>query len=209
MIVIDKLASSLGQRDEQPNIALAKEIAATNDTAAVKELVDLLDHKKKNIRFDAIKALYEAGEIKPELLAPYLSKFIDLLGTKDNRMQWGAMSAISAIAPLGADEIYEALPLIIKTADQGSVITRDKYVLILSKLGTVKQYNEEVYTLLEEQVLKAPINQLPMYAEKTTEILTPTTRDRFVAAVKSRMEDVEQESKLKRLEKVLKKAMKQ
>ncbi|MCJ8014116.1 hypothetical protein MUG84_20600 [Paenibacillus sp. KQZ6P-2] len=42
MTIIDKLATSLGRKDEGPNQELAKDIANRDDRGAVQELVDNL-----------------------------------------------------------------------------------------------------------------------------------------------------------------------
>lgn len=68
MSVIDKLATSLGRRDENPNIELAKQIAAANNKKAVAELVEYLNDKSKDIRHDCIKTIYEIGYLKPQLI---------------------------------------------------------------------------------------------------------------------------------------------
>ena len=39
MTILNKLACSLGRRDEVPNQELAEQIVAANDAAAVKELI--------------------------------------------------------------------------------------------------------------------------------------------------------------------------
>ncbi len=58
MNVIQKLASSLNRRDEVPNQELAKQIAGKNDKKAVKELIDNLANKSRDIENDCIKVLY-------------------------------------------------------------------------------------------------------------------------------------------------------
>src|SRR4051794_31143598 len=117
MSVIDKLASSMGRRDEVPNQRLAKQIASNNDTLAVKELVENLDNKNKNIQSDCIKTLYEIGEQKPELISQYVKTFINLLDCKNNRMQWGAMSAISSVVNENPKAIYASLAKIVEAGD--------------------------------------------------------------------------------------------
>jgi hypothetical protein len=63
-----------------------------------------------------------------------MKSFSDLLSNKDNRMQWGAMTALHAIAPVKPQEMRELLPALAEVADKGSVITRDQFVAILVKL---------------------------------------------------------------------------
>ena len=67
MSVLNKLASAVGRGDEAPNIALANEIAAQQDHAAVRELVEHLDDNDKAISSDCIKVLYEVGGLQPDL----------------------------------------------------------------------------------------------------------------------------------------------
>src|SRR5262245_35715485 len=98
MRVIDKLAISLNRRDEVPNQELAQKIVAIGDQSAVKELIDNLASKNKGIQHDCIKVLYEIGERKPDLIATYHKEFGSLLESKDNRLVWGAMTALHMIA---------------------------------------------------------------------------------------------------------------
>ena len=55
MSVLDKLASALGRRDELPNQTLAQAIIKKEDAKAVKELVDNLQNKNKDIQSDLFK----------------------------------------------------------------------------------------------------------------------------------------------------------
>jgi hypothetical protein len=208
MTVLNKLASSLGRKDEEPNNDLAREIAASGDKAAVKELIDALQQKKRDIQSDAIKTLYELGDIKPALLADYIDEFAALLTSKNNRLQWGGMAALSAVTLENPKALYTLLPQILDAAEKGSVITRDETVKILSKLGTVKEYNQDVFDLLNEQLLKAPVNQFAMYAEYTFPIVSKKNKEAFIDTLKARLGGIDQESKQKRINKILKKAEK-
>src|SRR5690349_22821742 len=49
-------------------------------------------------RSDSIKVLYEIGTEKPALIAKHSQVFTKLLQSKNNRMQWGAMAALDAVA---------------------------------------------------------------------------------------------------------------
>ena len=206
MSILTKLASALGRRDEEPNVELGKEIAANNDKAAVKELVAALQHKSKDIQADAIKALYEAGEQKPALVAGYANDFIALLDSKNNRMQWGAMTALSSMAAENPKVIYEALGKIATVAEKGTVITKDHYAKILTRLGTVKAYADDCFALLIELLQSAPVNQLPTYAENAMPLVTDKNRAVFLKTLIARLGDLEEQpTKYKRLEKVIKK----
>src|SRR5689334_1070364 len=97
MSILPKLAYSLGQRDEKPNVELAKQIVGKKDKKAVAELVEHLSDKKKDIAHDCIKVIYEIGALEPKLIAPYAKEFMAQLDSKNNRMQWGAMTALGSI----------------------------------------------------------------------------------------------------------------
>lgn len=205
MTVIEQLASVQGRRDEAPNVELAARIVAAKDKGAVKELVALLRHKSKDIQSDSIKVLYEVGEQAPSLIAGHAAAFIDLLEHKNNRLQWGAMTALDALTGEDPKRIYAALPAILKVADAGSVITKDHAVNILIKLCANKTYQKAAFSLLLEQLNDAPTNQLPMYAERAIPIINDSNKKPFIAVLTARLDEFDKESKRKRVEKVIKK----
>ncbi|HPG07436.1 MAG TPA: hypothetical protein PKY06_10840 [Saprospiraceae bacterium] len=201
--LIGLLASGQGRRDEAPNIALAQQIAMHADELAVAGLVLLLQHKKNDIKNDAIKVLYEVGELKPHLLKPHLDAFLGILTGKNNRLQWGAMTAIRTLTPDNPAVIYAKLPVILLVADHGSVITRDQAVMILIALAGREQYHQDAIALLLEQLTKSPENQLPMYAERSLPILVREDYADFTQVLEMRLPDMESHTKKKRVEKVI------
>lgn len=205
MTIIDKLASSLNRKDEGPNQELAKYIADRDDREAVKELVNNLSNSDKKIQSDCIKVLYEIGDLKPSLVAEYSKTFIALLDHGNNRLVWGAMTALDAITLENPEAIYLALAKIVDIANKGSVITKDHGVNILIKLCSVKQYADHAFTLLIEQLKRCPTNQLPMYAENAVSIINDTNKALFIQTLFSRLDDIEKDTKRKRVEKVIKK----
>lgn len=205
MTIIDKLATSLNRRDEVPNQILAQEISDHDDKKGVKELIDNLSNKSKDIQNDCIKVLYEIGERKPDLIAGYTNEFIKLLTHKNNRLQWGAMSALDAITLERPKEIYSLLTKIVEAADKGSVITKDHAVNILIKLCSIKQYADQAFSLLREQLLNSPTNQLPMYAERAVPVINDKNKEAFIKALLSRFDEIDKDTKRKRIEKVIKK----
>lgn len=208
MSVIPKLATSLGRRDEVPNQELAAEVARDEDAVAIGELAASLSSKNKGIRHDCIKVLYEIGYLKPQLIADFQDQFLFLLDSKDNRMQWGAMIALGRIAGEKSEEIFASLGRIIDAAEKGSVITRDHCVNILISLAAREEYSDKTFPLLLEQLIKCPTNQLPMYAENALPAISGGNKVRFIGALARRLDEIEKESKRKRVEKVIKRAEK-
>jgi hypothetical protein len=204
MSVLDKIATSLNRQDEVPNQELAENIALENNQKAVEELINNLKNPDKNIQSDCIKVLYEIGERKPSLIALYANEFITLLNNNNNRLIWGAMTALDAITSEKPSTIYRELSKIIEASKKGSVITKDHAVNILIKLCSVKQYSDEAFTLLIEQLKSCPINQLPMYSENSAKIINSKSKaEVFVCVLSSRLDQIEKESKRKRIEKVI------
>ncbi len=209
--VMARLAHALGRRDEVPNVELAEALALRPDGAAVQVLVDHLADKNAAIRSDCIKVLYELGERKPAQIAPHVEVFLTLLAAKDNRLQWGAMTALSAIAmgQLQHEILARHVDRFVDAADQGSVITRDRAVLTLAALAANAKHSKRALPLLFDQVLRSPVNQLPMYAEATLPVIGKKDRARFVEILEVRMSEALPPAKRKRLENVLKKLAKQ
>ena len=210
MRAIALLASSLGRRDELPNIAIAEAIVKKDGVRAVSELVTVLEGKDKALRSDALKALYEVGYRKPDLIAAHLPVFVDLPGSKDNRMVCGAIPpgrdrscAVDAIAGVRPKEVIAALPKMMAAVDKGSVITRDHAVGAMVKLAMDKKYAVKVMPLLHEQLRICPTNQLPMYAEWVATVTTVPHAKATGAILSRRLVDIAQPPKRKRIEKVL------
>jgi hypothetical protein len=208
MTVLDKLASTIGRRDTEPNKDLAEQIVAKNDKAAIKELVVNLSNKDKNIQSDCIKVLYEVGERKPELIAEYDKEFLELLSNKNNRLVWGAMTALDCIASINSKGIYKNLALILKISDTSSVITKDHAIGILTKIAAVKEYKDNALTLLLDQFKTAATNQLPMYTENVLPVIEDKYKKDFIKTLTSRLADIEKDTKRNRVEKVIKKLSK-
>lgn len=203
MSILPFLASAQLRRDEQPNIELAQRIADENNMLAVEELIENLHNQSKDIRYDCIKTLYEIGAREPALIQDYVPNFLALLQHKDNRLKWGGMTALSTLVQLKPQEIFDALGNIILAADQGTVVTRDHCVKIMAQLAQLDTYREDVVPMLIEQVLASPVNQLPMYAELTAPAIDQHFQAEFLAALQTRLADLDLEPKRRRLEKIL------
>jgi len=85
------------------------------------------------------------------------------------------------------------------------VITKDYAVNILIRLCSVKQYAEEAFQLLIEQLSNSPDNQLPMYAERAIPIINNNNKKLFIKTLSERLSDIDKDTKRKRIEKVIKK----
>lgn len=205
MSAIAQLATSMGRADEQPNIALAESIAAEKNMAAIRELVEVLNGKDKPLKSDALKTLYEVGYRAPELIAPFIAQFKNLLANPDNRLVWGAMCAIDGIATIKPDAVFMILPQIMAAVDRGTVITRDHAVKTLTKLAAQERFARTAMPLLFEQLRTAPVNQFPMYAELVAAIVFPQDVNNMRRILEARLPELPNAAKKKRVEKALRK----
>ncbi len=198
------LASSLGRRDEGPNVELAQRIVKTEDKNAVKDLVENLSSNKSDVQADCIKVLYEIGDKKPKLISGFVRQFLTLLASKNNRLVWGAMTALDSVTLEEPALIVDNLARITEIANKGSVITRDHAVSILTKLASIRKQEAKALPLLIKQLENCPDNQLPMYAEGLPPIVNDGNRSVFMKTLALRLGGIEKESKRKRVERVMK-----
>ena len=203
--ILEQLACSTGRRDEQPNIELAEKIAARNDKAAVAELAAGLLMKGKDIPNDCIKTLYEIGARKPELISEEYKMFIALLTSKNNRMAWGAMTAVHYIAGVIPEKIYGELDKVLDAADKGSVISKDHAMGVLVELCALKGRKQDMLVLLLDRLRGAADNQFAMYAEMTAGVVDENNKAQFGDILRQRMTELPKESQQKRVAKLLKK----
>jgi hypothetical protein len=204
--ILDRLASALERNDERPNIELAEALVAKPDRKAIAVLADALSTGTVAVQNDAIKVLYEIGERAPELVAPHADAFFALLGSKNNRNVWGAMSAIDTIASVRAKDVAAHLKAILAAADKGSVIAKDKAMSTLAKLAAAGE-TKAMPALLDRLEDAAP-NQFPMYAELAAPAVAPAHKARLTTILDARLRQVEQKAKRARIEKVLHKLAK-
>lgn len=206
MSVLDKLASALERNDERPNVELAEALVAKPDKNAIAALADALTTGSVAVQNDAIKVLYEIGERAPELVASHADAFFALLGSRNNRNVWGAMSAIETIASVRAKEVAGHLKTILAAGDKGSVIAKDKAISTLAKLATAG--DAKAMPALLERLGGAALNQFPMYAELAAAAVTTPHQTKLVAILEARLKTIEQPAKRARVEKVLRKLSK-
>jgi hypothetical protein len=187
MSILNKLASALDRSDEVPNQLLAKEIAASADKAAVQELVDNLANKNKDIQSDCIKVLYEIGVIKPELIAGYVDTFVNLLGSRNNRLVWGGMTALGAVATVDTWAIAKHIDSIIRATDTGSVITQDWGIRVLATLAAKDSAAaKRIFPFLMQFLEKCPAKDVPRHAESILPAINATNRETILAVLDAR-----------------------
>ncbi len=205
MSVFNKLASSQNRNDEIPNQELAAQIIQDNDTEAVKELVVNLANKDKAIQSDCMKVLYELGQQgKPELIVPYTDTFVDFLSSKNNRLVWGAMTALGTITPFATVEIWKRIDEVIRANNAGSVITQDWGVRVVATVSAKSQeYEEKLFPYLLTFLSTCISRDVPKHGESILVAVNKDNRDTYLAVLKSREKDLKP-SQMTRIRKIYK-----
>jgi hypothetical protein len=205
MSVLNKIACMQNRKDELPNQELAQELVAGNNRAGIKEIADNLYNENKDIQSDCIKVLYEAGYLKPEIIAEYAGDFLTLLASRNNRLVWGAMLALADIAGLQAELIYENLEKVYRAMKEGSVITVDNGVKVLACVAAHKEeYNKNIFPFLLENLRKCRPKELAQHAESIFVAVNPLNQEEFLQALRAR-EDLLSKAQLTRVKKLYKK----
>ena len=186
MSSLDRLATTLGRRDEIPNIELAQSLVAARDEEGVQELVDALSRGPAPIAADAIKVLYEAGAIDPSIIAPYAAEFAALLRSRNNRMVWGAASALHAIS-LGAPEaVTPHLPTLMDAVASGSVITADRGIGAIAN-GALGDAAATEFVL--DHLRTCGAKYVPLRGEYSLGAVTAANAARFADVLEGRLDE--------------------
>ena len=208
MSTLEKLACFQNRRDEVPNQELARELAETQNREGLREIAENLWNKDKNIQADCIKVLYEIGYLSPELVADHAGDFLKLMKSKNNRLAWGAMIALSTVAALKADEIFPHAREIEQVMDKGSVITKDNGVKILALVARQNEaYRREIFPYLLNHLATCRPKDVPQHSEKSLPAVDGQNKAGFIALLEKRAADLSK-SELARVRKVIKAAEK-
>ncbi len=191
MPVLDRIAYYQERRDELPNQELAHDLAAASDREGVAEIAAHLWDRNSSIASDCLKVLYEVGYLAPELIADYTEDFFLLLSSKNNRMRWGGMIALSTVASIRADAIHAERALIIQTMKSGTVITLDAGVTTLSRVAeTSDERRGELMPFLLDRIETCRLTDVARYGEKVAVAIDLAWVERFTAVLEARLPDL-------------------
>ena len=206
MSALQRIAYYQNRRDEVPNQELARELAAKKDRKGIQEIAENLWNKNSQIQSDCLKVLYEIGYLQSELVAPYADDFLKLLHSRNNRLVWGALIALSTVADLKADAIYPHVAEIKQVTDQGSIITQDNGVKVLALVATQKAaYSKDIFPYLLHHLETCRPKDVPQHAEKSAVAVNARNKKQFVAVLEKRLVDLSG-SQAARVKKVIKEA---
>lgn len=202
MSVLHRLAHHQNRRDEIPNQELARDLAAQKDREGIREIAENLWNKDKNVQADCVKVLYEIGYIDPTLIADDADDFLRLLKSRNNRLVWGGMIALSTIAEERADFIHAHLDQILKAMNTGSVITVDNAVKALGLAASNETYRRDIFPHLLEHLRTCRPKEVAQHSEKTLPAVNASNKEEFIAVLEKRKEDLSG-AQLTRINKVI------
>ena len=206
MAVLNRIAHFQNRRDEVPNQELARELATRKDRNGIREIAQNLWNENPNVQSDCLKVLYEIGYLNPELIADYVSDFLKLLKSRNNRLVWGSMIALSTIAGLQATEIYKHYDDLTYPVDTGSVITRDNGVTVLAVVASTSDARrKKVFPYLLKHLATCRPKDVPQHAERIVVAVNTRNRAVFIKVLEKRMTDMTN-TQAARLRKVLQEA---
>ncbi len=204
MTVLNRIAFFQNRRDEVPNRELARDLAAKKDRAGIREIAEHLWDKNVNIAADCIKVLYEVGYMDPALVGGYVEDFVKLLKSRNNRLVWGGMIALTEAARANPDGVYKHLAEIKKAMDAGSVITVDSAVKALALTASANaEYNAAIFPILLKHLQTCRPKDVAQHSEKSLPAVTAANKTRFISTLEKRMEDLSA-SQVTRVKKVIK-----
>ena len=191
MSALEGIAHFQGRRDEVPNQELARKLASGRDRKGIREIAANLWNNDKNIQADCIKVLYEVGYIDPALVAPYVDDFLKLLRSRNNRLVWGGMIALAAVAPSKPDVIFAHRGEIQQVMKTGSVITVDNGVLALARAASQHaRYRRVIFPFFIRHLKTCRPKDVPQHSEKILVAVDASSKAQFVAALRSRLADL-------------------
>jgi hypothetical protein len=199
MSAVDRLACALGRRDEIPNVELAHALVSARDREGVQELVDALAKGPAPVAADAIKVLYEVGERDSSLISPYAAEFAALLTSKNNRMVWGAASALYAISLGEPRAITPHLHALMSAVTVGSVITADRGI---GAIANAALDDTTAIDFVLNHLRTCGAKYVPFRSEQALPAITARNAPQFTTVLKSRLKEQSVAGQV-RLERVL------
>ena len=191
MSVLDRIAFHQNRRDETPNQELAQELAAGQNADGIRVIAENLQNKNPNVASDCLKVLYEIGYRQPALIAPYLNDFLELLKSKNNRMVWGGMIAIAAIAAEKPDEVFNHMTEIQFVTDRGSTITIDNGIQTMAVVASSSEkYSTALFPYLLSHLGNCRTADVPRMAEKIAAAVKEKQRPVFMSVLQARLPEL-------------------
>jgi hypothetical protein len=189
--LLNRLGYLQTRRDRTPNLDLARDLAARDDKACIREIAENLRNDNKNIHGDCMNVMYEIGRVDPNLITPYAGDFIKFLKSKHHNMVEGAITALSEIAKVSPEFIFKNLAEIKRITETGSDVAVDKSISALAHTAAANgEYNKSIFPYLLQHLSSCLHKQLTERAEKILPAVNETNNSEFIKTLKKRLESL-------------------
>lgn len=206
MSVLNQISYFQNRRDEVPNQELAKDLADKKDHEGIREIAKNLWNKEKRIQADCIKVLYEIGYIDPSLIAAYTAEFLKLLKSRNNRLVWGGMTALSTVADIRAEKLFNHLQELHNAIENGTVITVDGGILTLARVASTREeFRQAIFPYILNHLKTCRPKDVPQHSEKSLMAVDESNKNDFIAVLETRIDHLSENQK-RRVKKVIKEA---
>lgn len=190
--LLNRLAHLQTRRDRTPNLDLARDLAAREDKAGIREIAQNMWNENKNIHSDCVHVMYEIGIIEPNLIEPYGEDFIKLLKSKYKDMVSGAMTALAEIAKVKPEFIFNHLDAIKKAGEAQEDATIDTSISALAHTAAAKEnYNQAILPYLLEHLSTCRPKEVPQRSERTLPAINEFNKDEFINILKKRQKNLD------------------
>ena len=201
--MLNQLASAMNRSDEIPNIDLAERLEKAQDVSGILEIATGLTMDKTTAN-DCIKVLYEIGERNPNLLIPHTEVFLDLLSSKNNRLVWGAMTALGQVTAFCPEKVFDRFDDVYAAFEKGSVITIDQSISVFASLCRANPaFEQRILPVLINHFAVCRAKEIPQHFERVAVCITPENEPLFQSVIQRRHNELT-ESQKARVNKVLK-----
>ena len=190
--LLTRLAYLQPRRDRTPNLDLARDLAAREDKAGIREIAQNMWSENKNIHSDCVHVMYEIGIIEPKFIEPYGEDFIKLLKSKYKDMVSGAMTALAEIAKVNPELIFKHLDAIKKAGEAEEDTAIDTSISTLAHTAAANEgYNKAILPYLLEHLSTCRPKETPQHAERTLPAINASNKDEFVKVLKKRQKNLD------------------
>jgi hypothetical protein len=190
--LLNRLGYLQTRRDRTPNLDLARDLVARDDTAGIREIAENMWNDNKNIHADCMNVMYEIGRIDPDLITPYAADFIKFLKNKHHNMVQGAITALSEIAKVKPDFIFKHLDEIKKVKETSSdTITVNKSISTLAYTAAAnEEYSKVIFPYLLQHLLSCHHKEVPEHAERILPAVNENNHFEFIKTLEKRLDEL-------------------
>jgi len=103
MSILDRLASSFGERRQDANCAVAEECVA--DPVLLAEIADGLRSSNARLAGDCAEVMTKVAEASPQLVAPFADRLAEMLAHKNGRVRWESMHGFALVSGFVPDRV--------------------------------------------------------------------------------------------------------